>query len=160
MARRSLSQKWWIVLVILSAFVVGYVTIYGWYRIVQDSVRGPEPPRHYQRSTPGRAGSYVYDDGRAVVWIRGQTILAFRSSHDGRSAGERARHAVRVLNDALEAGVGEAEVGVTEDERGLPAVVFGGTTVAVVDEETARANDSAPEALADRWAESLRAALE
>lgn len=148
------------VIVILSAFVVGYQTIYGWYRLAKETARGPEPPDYYQDPLPSIAFSFSDEDdpGRASVWVGSTSVIVFRSSHHERSPAQRARDAANVIQDFLEDRDATAVVTIDHTGEGQPTVLLNGETVAVVDEETARANNSRPEDLARVWAENLRVA--
>lgn len=162
MARRSFCKKWWMVLVLLSALLIGYQTIYGWYRLAKDTAKGPQPPQRYDRGTdPGSAFSFSDrdDPGRASVWVDNTTVIVFRSSYRGQSPAQRARAAADVIQDFIQEKGAVADVTVDENADGRPTVALNGETVAVVDDETARANDTTAEALAHVWAENLRAAL-
>lgn len=162
MARRSFYKKWWLVLVILAALVVGYQTIYGWYRLANETARGAQPAQRYDHGTaPGTAFSFSDrdDPGRASVWVANRTVIVFRSSYRGQSAAQRARAAANVIQNVIRETDATADVTIDENAEARPTVLLNGDTVAVVDDETARANDTTAEALARVWAENLRAAL-
>ncbi len=163
MAGRGFSKKWWFVLVVLTAILLGLQVVYGWYRLIQDVAQGPAPPEQYEKPSRRQAvaGRWVNDatDGRAVVYVGSTTVMAFRSAYEGHSANERARHAARAIDHFLRAGNQAFEVAVTRRDDGLPAVTLNGQAVAVADFATAKANKSAPEDLAETWADNLRGVL-
>jgi len=96
--------------------------------------------------------------GREEGEVRAGTrvIVRLRSSLGGLTAYERALIAAKRLNDLAAAGGGDVEVVV---EQGGTSIRSGSTTLLTVDAETARQNQSSPDALAARWRDAIAGAL-
>jgi len=163
MARKSFVKTSWPILVILSALAVGFRVGYGWYKLASETARGRQPEQRYAHETDSPlAFSYTDEegpDGRASVFVGNATVMAFRSSYQGRTPQQRARDAARVISESTGEDDANVDVRVGHTDEGLPTIVLNGEVVAVVDRGTAQANDSAAEDVAIVWDENLRIAL-
>jgi hypothetical protein len=164
MAGSGCYKRWWSIMVLIAAFGVAVHVGLGAYMLIRAEIRGPMPPDRYgQHRRAATAGVYMREDARgrrAVVWVDGHTVLAFRSDFRGRSMRERAEHAADVINEFLDRDTEDVEVRVGHDTEGQYAVRLDGEIVAVADYTTAQANGSTTRQLARMWVASLQSALE
>ncbi len=156
-------SRWWGVLVLRALVVLATYLYAGWGGLIRDTLRGPAPPEGAPPPGPPQVLSHSHvRDGvtRATVRVGYDGVIVFRSSHDGASAQERATAAATRLEAALVPWDGTADVSVGTDADDMPTLEVNGQFVATVDPDTAAANNSTPEGLAERWAERLRGVLE
>lgn len=94
------------------------------------------------------------------VYVAGQTVFSNKSASGGMSVDQRAETIQRNLNNALVAAKDRSPASVNiVYVKGLPVITLGGYQVVTVDSDNAKAANTTPALLAQRWADSLRGVL-
>lgn len=95
-----------------------------------------------------------------AVRIAGQTVFTNHSASGGLSAEQRAETIQRNLDNALVAAKDRSPASVNiVYVKGLPVITLGGYQVVTVDADNAKAANTTPALLAQKWADALRNSL-